>query len=231
MIELAIAGAIASCSWDRPGHNQFTGDVVASVDRYTDIAAPTRAKLKRRMAARAYDEIVTIRRDAIYGSAVYLPEIRDMHFGSGRVCRSVTRAKWSDSMVERGLVYCEDGQCILVPTVCRNVSRITKIDDGGPIDISPSAGGGLRYQPLVLTPVSEPHKPPPDVSWQEMARSPIVPTGQASVDRWAYSPIVTGAPLIYQVSPTPPVNEPAAAAMLAIGVAIVFMAKRRRSHP
>jgi len=29
-------------------------------------------------------------------------------------------------MQERGLVYCDSGQCILVPTVCRNVSRITR---------------------------------------------------------------------------------------------------------
>ena len=31
-------------------------------------------------------------------------------------------------MQERGLVYCDSGNCILVPTVCRNVSRITRAE-------------------------------------------------------------------------------------------------------
>jgi len=38
----------------------------------------------------------------------------------------VTRSAWTAGMKERGLVYCEGGQCILVPTVCRNVSRISR---------------------------------------------------------------------------------------------------------
>ncbi len=31
-------------------------------------------------------------------------------------------------MQERGLVYCDSGQCILVPTICRNVSRISRAE-------------------------------------------------------------------------------------------------------
>ena len=88
----------------------------------------TRAKLKARMKARSYDDIALIERDRIQGQAAYAPEIRDMHFGPGAVCRTVTRSKWTATTQERGLVYCEDGQCILVPTVCRNVSRIRRLD-------------------------------------------------------------------------------------------------------
>jgi hypothetical protein len=117
---------VASCSWDRPGHNPFMGDVVAAVDRYADIPAPVRLRLKQRMQARQYDDLVDIRRDDIVGDYRYEPGIRDMHFGVGRVCREVTRANWSPKAHERGLVYCEDGHCILVPTVCRNVSRIER---------------------------------------------------------------------------------------------------------
>jgi hypothetical protein len=129
-LALAVsAGAtLPQCSWDRPGVNPFMGDVVAAVDRYTDIPAATREKLKARMKARSYDDIAVIERDAIQGKASYAPEIRDMHFGAGAVCRTVTRTKWAATMQERGLVYCEDGQCILVPTVCRNVSRIRRLD-------------------------------------------------------------------------------------------------------
>jgi hypothetical protein len=101
------------------------GDVVAAVDHYTDIPAEVCARLKARMARRTYDEIVSIRRDAIVGQASYRPEIRDMHFGHGQVCATIDRQQWQPDMRERALVYCEDQHCILVPTVCRNVSRIS----------------------------------------------------------------------------------------------------------
>lgn len=117
-----------SCSWNRPGVNPFMGDVVAAVDRYTDIPPEVRTRLKARMAKREYDDLVSIRRDSIEGRAgqQYGSTIRDMHFGTHQLCRSVTRTAWTAGMQERGLVYCEGGQCILVPTVCRNVSRISR---------------------------------------------------------------------------------------------------------
>jgi len=117
---------VNACSWDRPGHNPFMGDTVAAIDRYIDIPTPVRVKLKLRMQARQYDDLVDIRRDDISGRARYEPAIRDMHFGLDRVCRQVTRERWTAQMHERGLVYCESGHCILVPTVCRNVSRIER---------------------------------------------------------------------------------------------------------
>ena len=92
------ADVLEHCSWNRPGADPFMGDVVAAVDRYPDIAPQVREQLKAR--------------------------ISDRHFGPGRVCRNVTRAGWSEQRQERGLVYCVQGQCILVPTICRNVSSI-----------------------------------------------------------------------------------------------------------
>jgi hypothetical protein len=117
---------VASCTWDRPGANAFRGDIVSAVDRYKDIAPDIRERLKARMARRAYDDIVSIRRDSITGHGRYGSTIRDMHFGADRVCREVSRAGWSPQMQERGLVYCDSGQCILVPTICHNVSRIVR---------------------------------------------------------------------------------------------------------
>ena len=133
--------SLPACSWNRPGHNPFTGDVVAAVDRYADIPAPVRQRLKARMASRSYDEIVSIRRDSIVGQARYRPEIRDMHFGSGQVCGTVDRVQWAPQAQERGLVYCEAGHCILVPTVCRNVSRIRRDE---PERAASSAAGDAR---------------------------------------------------------------------------------------
>ena len=134
----AIRGDLDHCSWNRPGADPYMGDVVAAVDRYTDIAPQVREQLKQRMRARQYDEIVVIKRDAIRGKQNYDARISEMHFGEGRVCRDVTRAGWTDRMEERGLVYCVQGECILVPTVCRNVSRITQVSAAAPR----AAGGG-----------------------------------------------------------------------------------------
>lgn len=120
----AQACAAPTCSWDRPGANPYTGDVPAAVAAYSDIPAPVREKLRARMQRIEYDELVEIRRDSITGKAGRYGNLREMHFGGGGFCPSVTRAKWSADHVERGLVYCEDGYCLIVPTVCRNVSRI-----------------------------------------------------------------------------------------------------------
>jgi hypothetical protein len=117
---------VAECSWDHPGLRPFMGDVVGAVDRYRDIPELVRTRLKERMAVRQYDEFVDIERDAIVGQRRYEPGIREMHFGDGRVCGVITRTKWTGAMRERGMVYCEGEHCILVPTVCRNVSRIRR---------------------------------------------------------------------------------------------------------
>ena len=126
---LAPGNVTADCSWDRPGANRYTGDPVAAVDHYTDIDPETRAALKQRIAARKSDDIVTIHRDSVdgdNGKYAYDPAIRDMHFGSGTVCGNVSRSKWAPLKVERALVYCEKDQCLIVPAICGNVSRITR---------------------------------------------------------------------------------------------------------
>ncbi|MEO7337272.1 MAG: MHFG family PEP-CTERM protein [Caldimonas sp.] len=119
---------VDACAWDRPGHNPFMGDLVEAVDRYRDIPVDVRERLKARMTVRDYDDMVSIRRDSITGKGTYGNAISDMHFGTNQVCRTVSRAAWAPDMQERGLVYCESGHCILVPTVCRNVSRIARAE-------------------------------------------------------------------------------------------------------
>jgi hypothetical protein len=130
-LALSTAPPVARCSWDHPGANAFVGPVPAAVDRYTDIPVEVRERLKARMERRDFDEMATIRRDSITGRYRYASEIRDMHFGTGRVCRTVTRSQWAPEAVERGLVYCEAEHCIIVPTVCRNVSRVTRLPGPG----------------------------------------------------------------------------------------------------
>ena len=172
----SATSALPSCSWDRPGHNPFTGDVVAAVDRYSDIPPAVRDKLKARLAARQYDEIVNIGRDSIKGKARYGSQITGMHFGAGQVCGTVSRAQWSSVSQERGLVYCESGHCILVPTVCRNVSRIQREEQAvaGAVgdDADPAAAAGGGQVPGAAAPAG-PAAPP-------LAAAPAPPSAVAS---------------------------------------------------
>lgn len=188
----------AACDWNAPGHNPFMGDVVAAVDAYQDIPAATRARLRQRMAARAYDEVVRIRRDSIEGRRSYRSDIRDMHFGSGQRCATVDRSRWTAQAEERGLVYCEDGHCVLVPTVCRNVSRIRLADgaagQGGGASAATGAGAAPDQQaagdPATSTSFAEAAAPPEalplspslSLSESESAETAALPLSQVAAE-------------------------------------------------
>ena len=187
-LAVSAGSVLPQCSWDRPGVNPFMGDVVAAVDHYPDIPAATREKLKARMKARSYDDIAVIERDGIKGKGTYAPEISDMHFGPGAVCRTVTRTKWTAKTQERGLVYCEDGQCILVPTVCRNVSRIRRLSAPAAVapaqaaNVASSAGAGEDVAPLEFeAPAAGPMaaSPAADSFAQQSGVPSLAPTSQA----------------------------------------------------
>lgn len=115
-----------TCAWDFPGANTYAGPVAASLDRYKDIAPSVRDKLRGRMEKHAYDDFVVISRDRITGRHAYEPVISDMQFGSRLTCAQVSRANWKPDRIERGLVYCESGVCIMVPTAGQNISRIKR---------------------------------------------------------------------------------------------------------
>ena len=139
---------IEVCDWVHPGVHPFMGNVVNAIDRYTDIPVEVRARLKERMEARDFDEFVAIERDGIIGKRKYEPGITEMHFGNGKVCRTVTRTHWTATMRERGLVYCEQNHCILVPTVCRNVSRIRRLpEEAAPPPAAPPQAGAPTEEP------------------------------------------------------------------------------------
>jgi hypothetical protein len=119
-----VAISISNCSWNYPGSNPYTGNVPEAVTHYVDIPSSTQTKLRSKMEGFDFDDVVTISRNAISGKGTY-SNLRGMHFGKGDICGTPDRSQWSDSLTEIGLVYCADGECVLVPTVCRNVSRVT----------------------------------------------------------------------------------------------------------
>ncbi|MEJ6006222.1 MHFG family PEP-CTERM protein [Paucibacter sp. AS339] len=253
-IALAAAGAapgnvLPHCSWDKPGVNPFMGDVVAAVDRYQDIPVAARERLKARMLKRDYDELVTIQRDGIQGQAQYGSEIRDMHFGANSICKTVSRAKWTQQYQERGLVYCEDGQCILVPTVCRNVSRIQRLSPktaAGGSTVASAANESVDPQtPLEIDPPSAgpmaTAAPTPANSFSQIASgnndgfdvSSLPPTGAgfappAPAPSGFFVPsLPPGTNTIPPVVPGIP--EPGTWAMLMAGLLAVGFVARRRS--
>lgn len=115
----------AACSWDRPGANRYTGNVADAVYNYPDIPKPVQERLRARMMKHDYDDLAEITGDSIIGAFAY-DDLRGMHFGQNQVCDKVSRANWGGK-AERGLVYCEAEHCLIVPTVCGNVSRVTKM--------------------------------------------------------------------------------------------------------
>jgi hypothetical protein len=123
----AASAAQPSCSWDHPGVNPYKGRSGDAIDRYTDIPAAVRSTLRRRIEEQQPDDMVTITRDGISGKSQYDPAIRDMHFGAASVCATVTRSKWAENHQEPAAVYCVDKHCILVPKICGNVSRISRL--------------------------------------------------------------------------------------------------------
>ena len=248
--------AVPSCNWDRPGHEPFMGDVVKAVDFYRDIPPDVRERLKARMARRDYDDLVSIRRDSITGKAKYGSTIRDMHFGDQRVCRSVTRDTWTPSMQERGLVYCDSGQCILVPTVCRNVSRITRAevspdhaeapvagiiggagpDEGGPTTLASDTGPSFAAPDAVRGPLdvgggpggTDSGTPSPQVAGGVGFPTFFFPSpGTAIVPGGLAVPPGVPPPGGGEVPPPVPVPEPGTWALMLSGLAGLALLSRR----
>jgi hypothetical protein len=251
-VHAAAADRVAKCNWDHPGVNPFMGDVVAAVDRYRDIPPLVRARLKERMADRNFDEFVTIGRDSIKGQNYYEPKIRDMHFGAGTVCGSVSRAGWSARTKQAGLVYCEGDHCILVPTVCRNVSRIHRLGTSGPsrgrADVgAPGTSTSLAEEPAApqselalalrgtsaegtsVVPEHAPATPPGSIGYQ--GGIPVTPIGTGGFGPPFRDGPTTGidlTPVPENNLPAVPVPEPEQWLMMGLGLAAVLGAARRR---
>jgi hypothetical protein len=234
------------------------GDVVAAVDGYRDIPEDVRGRLEARMASRQYDDLVSIRRDGIEGQHGYRYDgtIREMHFGTRELCHSVTRSSWSPAMQERGLVYCDSGQCILVPTVCRNVSRITRAATGGDRAVAPPLAAAAPAVPAAAegnaSPLAMDDSPSFDspIAWYGPTGAGISAVADASAGSGSNAipfdggaPVVTsgGGPTQWQSSappgagdgslpPVTPVPEPQTWALLSMGLVAVALLKARKAR-
>jgi len=231
-MSLLLAAATATmlvqpvCSWDRPGVDRYRGAPVAALEHYRDIPAADRAALARRIAAGIPDDEVAIGPRSIEGNYRYDNAIGDMHFGSRRMCRTVTRTKWAPGHREPAQVYCVNGECVLIPRVCGNVSRVRRIttaQHGAPAAPAPAhppvkAAPPLAVQPAPVYP-AVPARPEDPPSWIGPGAPPAVipPLDYPGPGR------DVSVPLPQPVSAVP---EPSQWAMLAVG--LVAAAWRRR---
>lgn len=167
--ELVVAAA-AVCSWNQPGTNPYRLEPVRALASYK-LSPAQRDGLTKKMLVRKYDDLVEITPGSIKGQHTY-SDLRNMHFGHGTVCVSVDRSRMPKP--ERALVYCVDGACVAVPTVCNNVSMVTRnaasARSGAVAGATAEQGagdapGGSAAQPTqsALTdrvfPFSQPHAP------------------------------------------------------------------------
>ncbi|WP_374359716.1 MHFG family PEP-CTERM protein [Pseudoduganella danionis] len=259
-LSVALAAATQfqpACSWDRPGANPYTGSTSAAIERYTDIPEQVRKTLKRRMEEHQSDDQVVITRDAIVGKNQYETTIRDMHFGAASVCASVTRSKWSERRQEPAAVYCVGEHCILVPRICGNVSRITRLPSTRTAHAAPPAtpasperklGDSLNARDLGLADAAPPEEIPLDEAEQHereraYARAnqvldamPQADDAQASTDagdrdgQYGHRPYWPNDhhDNTGPILPASPVPEADSWAMLLAGLGVVGYAARRR---
>lgn len=151
ILALAAATIIASCPWQDRGLDRFMGDIPAAVDTYTDTPKSTRLKLQAKMRSLKYDDITHMTATGSRSEFWTYGPPTMMHFGAqGRVCRTVDISTWTPQDAgERGLVYCADGHCVVVWTVCRNVSKIKRI---GPV----TPPKGPPPHSVVIPPIESP---------------------------------------------------------------------------
>lgn len=223
------------CSWDSPGADRYMGDVPAAIAAYRFPAA-TQAALIEAFERRQFTDTVVIDRDSIRGKAhEYAPDIRSMHFGSrGRICNTVTRAKWGAEHAETAIVICAGAECIGIPAVCTNVFRITRLEPPTalvpPVYVEYPATPGYPGTPG--TPLAAPLVPV--VSWP-----PAVGVGPGGYgygygygdgDGWfgggGGSYFAPPVPHYFVDAPIPPVSEPAAWALLGAGIVAIAVTRR-----
>ena len=249
ILSTTLVAAQPACSWAHPGANPYRGDPVRALADF-DLSEAARRQLGALMATHRYTDVATITRDDIAGTHAYA-DLREMHSGRGQVCHGeVDRSAWSATHRERGLVYCVAEACVIVPTICNNVSLVSRrpdrsaVLDDGPIDIEPAAGPPADTPANTASDVVPPldFLPPPDI----VGALPVVPepTGGGGGSSGGGSPIGGGIGCCdsgaigpgspggggggLPVAPPTAVPEAPAWTLLIAGLALVFTRLRAR---
>jgi hypothetical protein len=95
-----------------------------AVESYVDIPPAARAELIARIRGQREDGLVLIGRDTLVSPQGTATRLRDMHWRGGLCRGEVLRGGWAPQHVEKALLYCAMGHCVVVPVVCGNVARV-----------------------------------------------------------------------------------------------------------
>ncbi|TWI69239.1 putative secreted protein with PEP-CTERM sorting signal [Pseudoduganella lurida] len=183
---LTAASIVPACSWNEPGRHPYRGTPAEAVSRYIDIPPATRQRLVEKIVRGAADDRVVITRDDILGRQTYAPQITAMHFGRQTVCEQVTRERWAVTARQPAAVYCADGECLIVPKICGNVSRVHAIAAGGGTGGRAATGGSMTGRTMPA------HAPEVDVdaadAMAQLATMPAARTATGSMESTGYAP-------------------------------------------
>jgi len=193
ILTLAAAAAItATCNWSDRGLDPYMGDLPSAVDTYTQIPKPTREALKAKMRARQYDDTAHITSAGIASATWEYGPLRMMHFGNGsKLCGIVNTSMWAPKDTgERALIYTVGEWSIAVPSVCRNVSLITRGNRISPPPSLTTEAPPALVPPLpVAVPVSVPDVTPgpvadavPRQSFARLSAPEPIPDGNQELD-------------------------------------------------
>lgn len=172
IISIAAVLAIAStCEWSAPrGAYAVRVEPASLVHNYAEIPADVQHTLAQKMRALAYDDLVLIKKDSLTAiSGGQYSDFRKMHFGAQgqKMCQQVTTRTWTDRDEEMALVYCHGGWCAAVPTVCNNVSLITRVP--------PEPGPAMPVLPVEAPLVDIPFDLPADPALPGAELPPVIP--------------------------------------------------------
>lgn len=120
-----MIGDLATCEWS-PGQARSMVSIERAAER---IPAADRAELVRQFNSRPRKPVdrVVIKREAIEsetGFARYSPLMANMNFSRGRICETVTRAKWKDNDRQGAIVFKVNGQFYGYAAVCGNLFQL-----------------------------------------------------------------------------------------------------------
>lgn len=207
---------LPSCEW-HPASNRSLVDPVVAVARL-DMPVPTRTALVEKLRRHQFDDVVHIDWAQIAsesGTNRYGPAITNMNFGaSGRLCRTVTRASWSELKHETALVYIVDGRAWGYASACGNLFELKLLP---PVPAVPeSAGGGVVAASGVPALVA-PFVPAPPVAFAPVEWLPPVVFWGPPIffPPVFYNPLP---PVWVKPPPTPPVPESPAWLLFILGI-------------
>lgn len=214
---------LQTCEWSHPGSNRSLVDPVVAVARL-EMPAPTRAVLVEKMRRHQFDDVVRIDWASIRsenGADQYEAVIRNMNFGSGSICKTMTRNTWKADHVESAIVYLVDGRAFGFASVCGNLFEITRTEDAAPpAETNLPVGTAGPVYPSVFVPPPVLQSPELPSSVVSMPRMPDV-----VADRFPLIPplVAFGVPLTVSAVP-----EPSSWLLLIAGALLMWLVLRLR---